>query len=65
MRPDPAPMTLANMRANGVRTLAVSWAGAGCHHDAVINFDAFGDDVAVPAFGPRMRCQVCGLAALT
>jgi hypothetical protein len=27
-----------------------------CHHEAVLNVDRFGDDVPVPAFGPRMVC---------
>src|SRR4051794_10285461 len=52
------PMTLANMRANRVRRLAVScWQ---CHHEGVINVDRYGDDVPVPSFGPRMVCTKCG-----
>ena len=52
-------MTLANMRENGVRS---SWvAGPLCHHNAVVNVDSFGPDVAVPAFGPRMVCTGCGI----
>ena len=51
------PMTLANMRANGVRSLAV--ACHLCHHEALMNMDAFGDAVAVPAFGPCMVCTSC------
>ena len=47
-------MTLANMRAQGVRSL---WVVCDiCHHEAVMNVDRFGDDVPVPAFGPRMVC---------
>jgi hypothetical protein len=43
------PMTLGNVRANGVRSLDVScWL---CHHRAI----------PVPAFGPRMVCTVCGI----
>ncbi len=45
------PMTLANMRQHGVRSLWVVCEI--CHYDAVLNVDAFGDD-PVPAFGPRM-----------
>jgi hypothetical protein len=46
------PMTLANMRALGVRSLSVScWS---CHHDAVLGVDAWPDNVPVPSFGPRM-----------
>jgi hypothetical protein len=36
-------MTLANMRAQGVRSL---WVVCDlCHHDAVLNVDRFGDEV--------------------
>jgi hypothetical protein len=48
------PMTLANMRDNGVRSLRVVCPL--CHHEAVVNVDGFGPDVPVPAFGPRMVC---------
>jgi hypothetical protein len=50
------PMTLANMRAQGVRSLAVTCEL--CHHDAVVNVDAFDDAVPVPAF---VLCTVCGI----
>jgi hypothetical protein len=53
------PMTLANMREHGVRSLSV--ACHLCHHHAVMNIDAFGDAVPVPAFGPRMVCIGCGI----
>jgi hypothetical protein len=53
------PMTLANMRAQGVRSL---WVVCDlCHHKAVLNVDCFGDDVPVPAFRPRMVCTSCGI----
>jgi hypothetical protein len=46
-------MTLANMRAQGVRSL---WVVCDlCHHDAVLNVDRFSDDVPVPAFGRYAR----------
>ena len=52
------PMTLANKRAQGVRSL---WVVCDlCHHDAVLNVDRFGDDVSVPAFGSRMVCRSRG-----
>ena len=54
------PMTLGNMRANGVRTLAVYCEGCRCHHEAIIDVSGFPDDVPVPSFGPRMVCTVCG-----
>jgi hypothetical protein len=53
------PMTLGNMRANGVYALAVS-----CHlcrHEAVISAAPWPDDVPVPTFGPRMVCTRCGI----
>ncbi len=53
------PMTLGNMRANGVRSLIVN-CGA-CHRDAVFNVDHYLDAVPVPAFGPRMVCTRRGM----
>jgi hypothetical protein len=53
------PMTLANMRAQGVRSL---WIVCDlCHHDAVFNVDGCGDAVPVPTFGPRMVCTNCDI----
>jgi hypothetical protein len=49
------PMTLGNMRANGVRWLAVSCHL--CHHQAVLSADPWADDMPVPSFGPRMVCS--------
>jgi hypothetical protein len=54
-------MTLANMRENGVRSLCVTCEV--CHHEAVMNVDAFGEAVPVSAFGPRLVCTVCGIMA--
>lgn len=53
-------MTLGNMRANGVRTLAVWCNGHGCNRQAIFDVADYGDDVLVPSFGPRMVCTVCG-----
>jgi hypothetical protein len=55
----PQPMTLGNMRANGVHMLAVWCDGLG-HHHGVVDVSGYPDDVPVPAFGPRMVCTVCG-----
>jgi hypothetical protein len=44
------PMTLGNMRENGVRSLAVyCWQ---CHHEAVLSVDPW-PQIPVPSFGPR------------
>ena len=43
-------MSLAEMRHNGVRSLAVRCEV--CHRDAVVNVDAFDVTVPMPAFGP-------------
>jgi hypothetical protein len=49
------PMTLGNMRANGVRSLVMScWR---CHR-AILSADPWPDHVPVPSFGPRMVCPV-------
>ena len=53
-------MTLRNMRENGVRSLAITCHAMGCHHYAILDVNAFTDDVTVPSFGPRMVCTVCG-----
>jgi hypothetical protein len=53
------PMTLANMRAQGVRSLSVTCEL--CHHETVMNVDAFADTVPVPAFRSRMVCTRCGI----
>jgi hypothetical protein len=53
------PMTLGNMRDQGVRSLSVScWL---CDHDGVLNADPWPDSVYVPSFGPRMVCTRCGI----
>jgi hypothetical protein len=54
-----APMTLANMRANGVRSLLLSCPA--CGHEAVMNVDHLPERVSVPEFGPRLVCTRCGL----
>jgi hypothetical protein len=40
-------MTLVNMRENGVRSLSVTCEL--CHHEVLMNVDAFDDAVLVPA----------------
>jgi hypothetical protein len=50
------PMTLGNMRANGVRNLAVQCGVYWCNHHGVLDVSSYSDDVPVP-FGPRMGMQ--------
>jgi len=54
------PMTLGNMRENGVRTLDAWCLARGCHHHSVVDVSAIGDDVPVPSIGQRLRCERCG-----
>jgi hypothetical protein len=42
-----------------VRSLDVSCCN--CQHQAVLSADRWPDNVAVPAFGPRMVCTPCGI----
>ena len=53
------PMTLANMRANGVRSLLVYCTA--CPRTVIFNVDAYPESLPVPAFGPRMVCTGCGM----
>jgi hypothetical protein len=52
------PMTLANMRENGVRSLSVQCHQ--CRHEVIINADHLPGHVTVPSFGPKMVCTKCG-----
>jgi hypothetical protein len=56
----PSPMTLGNMRENGVRSLLVTCSNVTCRHEKIVDVDAYGDDLFVPSFGPKMRCERCG-----
>jgi hypothetical protein len=44
------------MRENGVRSLTITCGAVWCNHQAVLDVNAFADDVTVPSFGPRMVC---------
>jgi hypothetical protein len=53
-----SPMTLGNMRENGIRRLFVSCDC--CHHSVELNVDDMPDDIEAPSIGPRMVCTRCG-----
>jgi hypothetical protein len=52
------PMTLENMRHNGVRSLDIQCKQ--CRHRVILNVDHLPGDLTVPSFGPRMVCTKCG-----
>jgi DNA-directed RNA polymerase subunit RPC12/RpoP len=52
------PMTLANMRQNGVRAV-IATCGT-CGHKADVNVDALPATIAVPKASHRLRCGRCG-----
>jgi DNA-directed RNA polymerase subunit RPC12/RpoP len=59
MRSNPGPpMTLANMRKNGVR--AVTATCEACGREADVNVDALLETMTVPKAGQRLRCSRCG-----
>jgi hypothetical protein len=52
------PMTLANMRANGVRAVIAKCEA--CGRAADVNVDALPETTFVPEAGRRLRCTACG-----
>jgi DNA-directed RNA polymerase subunit RPC12/RpoP len=56
-KPGP-PMTLANMRANGVRMVIASCAN--CGRSADVNVDLLPETLTVREAGQRLRCSHCG-----
>ena len=59
MRSKPGPpMTLANMRLNGVRAVIASCAN--CGRSADVNVDLLPETLTVPETGKRLCCSVCG-----
>lgn len=52
------PMTLANMRVNGVNAVIATCEA--CGRKADINVDALPDDMIVPDAARRLRCSQCG-----
>lgn len=55
-----SPMTLGNMRENGVRSLIVHCSNVACRHEKIVSVDPYSDDVFVATFGPRMGCERYG-----
>jgi hypothetical protein len=59
MRSNPGPpMTLANMRSNGVHAVAATCAN--CGRSADVNVDLLPETLTVPEAGRRLRCNSCG-----
>ena len=52
------PMTLANMRQNGVRSVIASCAN--CGRSADVNVDLLPETLTVAEAGQRLRCSSCG-----
>ena len=52
------PMTLANMRQNGVHAVIVRCEA--CGHVADVNVDALAGTITVPEVGRRLRRSECG-----
>jgi hypothetical protein len=52
------PLDLANMRANGVRSLDLQCKQ--CRHEVALNVDHLPGDLAIPSLVPRMACTKCG-----
>jgi DNA-directed RNA polymerase subunit RPC12/RpoP len=52
------PITLRNMRENGVRAVIASCEK--CGHKADVVADQLPDDVFVPGVAKRLRCSQCG-----
>jgi hypothetical protein len=55
------PMTLGNMRANGVRSLAIRCGALWCNHEAILDAGSYSDEV--PSFSPRMVCTIAARSA--
>jgi hypothetical protein len=54
------PMTLADMRDHGVRSIAAYCEAIGCDHESTLKVDSLPDDLPVPDVSLRLRCSQCG-----
>jgi hypothetical protein len=50
------PMTLGNMRQQGVRNLVAYCLSDSCRHTALIDVSGYPDVIEVPEFGKRAKC---------
>jgi hypothetical protein len=57
-------MTLAGMRAHGIRSVQAYCEAIGCGHEAILIVDELPDELPVPDVGPRLRCSKCGSRAI-
>lgn len=63
MRAPPGPpMTLRNMRENGVRSVIAQCET--CNRSADVNVDALPETAYVPHVARRLRCSACGGKAI-
>ena len=58
-----APMDLANMRANGVRSVEARCEA--CEHEAVVSCNAMPAELPVPDVALRLRYSACGSNTIT
>jgi hypothetical protein len=58
--PPGPPMTIGNMREQGVRGLAVYCLNSSCRHETVVNADEYPAEIEVPSFALRLKCSKCG-----
>ena len=58
--PPGPPMTLVNMRAQGVHHLIAFCLNDACRHQAVIDVSSYRCDTPVPWFGTKVKCGKCG-----
>jgi hypothetical protein len=64
MRSQPGPpMSLGNMRMNGVRAVIATCQS--CNRSADVNVDALPETTFVPKAGERLRCSGCGGKAIS
>jgi hypothetical protein len=53
-------ITLAEMRASGVRGLLIYCSDYRCSHSVAISGDRWSDDVRLCDIEPKFTCQACG-----